>query len=313
MSINKAVKNWEVEKRVMDKRKDGSMGADVNACDAGVRATTVMVTPEKAESWLRRGGKNRKLIQTQVDRLAKEMLAGRWALDGQTVIFDNQGRLLNGQHRLNAVIQSGCTVLMLVVSGVHDPNAFSTIDTNQTRRGAHTILDIEKIANPANVAAIAKRLLHWENAHDKTRYSFTVDAWRKIPQADVVAYGIRNNDEIQSMFREIKQALPYRRCKAGSALVTALIICNRADEVTTLVFNEGLKTGANLPEKSSVALLRDRLIAPPERRGIGWELELMALTIKAWNYFWAGKPMKVLRVIQEGPAAERFPVPGRLS
>lgn len=301
------VKNWEIEKRIMD-RRGRELPEEIEP--QGARALIVTVTPEKAETWLRKGGRNRRLSQAHIGRLAKEMLEGRWSLNGQTLKFNQAGDLFDGQHRLHAVMQSGCTIQTWAVFGIHDPNAFQTVDTNQHGRGANQILDmILGGKNTKELAAIAKRLLHWENIPDKAKYSFTVEAWRKISQDAVVRYAESKSNEILSMLKEIRHCLPARRCKACSALTTALIICNRVDEVTTLLFVEGVKTGANLPERSSVVLLRDRLITPPERGGLNWEIELMALTIKAWNYFAAGKEMTNLRWRQEGPAAERFPVP----
>ena len=310
MKTNRTVAGWEIEKRILDKRQGDMVEVDVQ--NEGIKTVIVTVTPQKAAAWLQKGGKNRRVSQAQVGSLAREMQEGRWSLNGQTIKFLQSGELFDGQHRLHAVLQSGCTIQTLVVFGIHDPNAFQTVDTNQRARGAGQILDIMGHSHTPELAAVARRLLHWENTANKSAFSFTNEAWRKISQDAVVRYADSKNDEIQEMFKEIQRCLPYRRCKAGSSLMAALIICNRVDEVTTLFFNEGIKTGANLPKKSSVTLLRDRLIAPPERAGMDWELELMALTIKSWNYFWANKPMTSLRWIQEGSTAEKFPVPGGL-
>lgn len=310
MKTNRTVAGWEIEKRILDKRQGDMVEVDVQ--NEGIKTVIVTVTPQKAAAWLQKGGKNRRVSQAQVGSLAREMQEGRWSLNGQTIKFLQSGELFDGQHRLHAVLQSGCTIQTLVVFGIHDPNAFQTVDTNQRARGAGQILDIMGHSHTPELAAVARRLLHWENTANKSAFSFTNEAWRKISQDAVVRYADSKNDEIQEMFKEIQRCLPYRRCKAGSSLMAALIICNRVDEVTTLLFNEGIKTGANLPEKSSVTLLRDRLIAPPERAGLNWETELMALTIKSWNYFWANKPMLNLRWRREGPAAEKFPVPGGL-
>lgn len=310
--MSKTVTMWEVEKRVMDKRNNSSNVEPVSTQGATIKSQVVLVSPEVAEMCLRNMGKNRKLPAWNVDRLAKEMVHGRWSLNGVPIIFDNAGKLIDGQTRLNAVIQSGQTVPMVFMYGVHDPNAFRTIDTNQVVRGAHTILGMEGVPHGKIVAAVSKRLLHWENTPNKTSYSFKVDAWRRVPPDEVVSYGLAHQTEIITMIDSVKSSLPHKRCKGGSSYIAALVLCHRVDEIATMLFNEGLKTGVNLPEKSSVALLRDRLIMPPERGGVNWELELMALIIKAWNYFVSNKPMTSLRWRQDGDAPERFPTPGAL-
>jgi hypothetical protein len=59
-----------------------------------------------------------------VDRYAEEMRLGVWALNGKSLIFDSNGRLLNGQHRLTACAQSGVPLVTLVVRGVN-PSVFN--------------------------------------------------------------------------------------------------------------------------------------------------------------------------------------------
>ena len=152
MKTNKTVTGWEIEKRISDKRQGDMVEVDVQ--NEGIRIVVVTVTPQKAAVWLQKGGKNRRISQLQVDRLAREMLEGRWSLNGQTIKFLQSGELLDGQHRLHAVIRSGCTIQTLAVFGIHDPNAFQTIDTNQRARGADQILGIMGLSNTKDLAAM---------------------------------------------------------------------------------------------------------------------------------------------------------------
>lgn len=271
---------------------------------------TMQIGPKEAKYLLSKNTKNRRVSWKHVEKLAKEMASGKWVNNGETIKFSSDDVLLDGQHRLYAVIQSGVTVTMSIVQGVYDPDAFKTIDVNARARGAHQVAEMMGVKNANNVTSVARRLIHWENTSDKQRFSFNTDAWRKITTTDVIDYAEQNEKEIQEMHMAIAKSLAHRRCGAGSALTTALILCNRANKFAAMQFIEGIKTGANLDEYSPVALLRDRLIAPPERRGQKWELELMALTIKAFNKFLHGKSLKTLRWIQGADHPEKFPVPG---
>lgn len=307
MAFSRQPQNWEVGKRLQDRRQSVPSVADTQ-CE-GIKTIVITITPEKAATWLRKGGKNRKVSQAHVQTLVREMLGGRWSLNGETITFSQNGELLDGQHRLHAVMQSGCTIQSLVTFGINDPRAWQTIDTNQRKRGSYQILQIMGYPSATHLSAISRRLLHWETTINKSAFTFKNEAWKRISQDAVIKYAEANNAEIMGMFNEMHHCLPVSRCKAASAFVTALIILNRVDDVATYVFGEGIKTGANLPERSSITFLRDRLIAPPVRRGMDWDLEIMALTIKAWNYFIAGKEMHVLRWRQADPAPEKFPVP----
>lgn len=57
----------------------------------------------------------------------------RWALNGIPIIFDNNGHLIDGHHRLQAIIQAGVPVEMCVCRGV-DSSCFPTIDIGLNRK-----------------------------------------------------------------------------------------------------------------------------------------------------------------------------------
>lgn len=270
----------------------------------------VTIDPKKAELWLQRNTKNRKLSQNHVNKLANDMASGRWVLNGQTISFSTDGTLNDGQHRLHAVIKSGTTIQTCVAFGVDDPNAFQTIDVNVLKRGTDQVLSMMGVENSVSVSAVARRLLHWENTVDKSAFSLTKKEYAAISGDAVIEFAQENLASIQDALTTMRGSLPYRRCSAGSALLTALIICDGADDVATMVFIDGLKTGAGLQENSPIYLLRERLIDPPPKRGVKWETEVMALTIKAFNRFLGGQTLKVLGWRQGGDAPEKFPIPG---
>lgn len=74
-----------------------------------VRAQAVLDTDE---------GANRKIRKERVARYAADLRRGKWRLTGEPVRLDEEGRLLNGQHRLTAIAQSGCEAPMMFVSGI---------------------------------------------------------------------------------------------------------------------------------------------------------------------------------------------------
>lgn len=79
------------------------------------------VTPEKATHYLKRNVDNyRKISRAKVALYAEEMKAGKWQLNGEAIMFDETGKLKNGQHRLAAVILAGIPVQMTIITGVAD-------------------------------------------------------------------------------------------------------------------------------------------------------------------------------------------------
>jgi hypothetical protein len=88
------------------------------ASKSGLTATIVTVTPKLAGEWMESNEKNRHIRDRLVVKYARDMSAGNWSLTGEAIKFDTEGCLVDGQHRLLAVILSGVSLQMLVVCGV---------------------------------------------------------------------------------------------------------------------------------------------------------------------------------------------------
>lgn len=76
------------------------------------------ITAKQAEDYLKFNTNNRSLRKALVSQYARDMSAGKWRLTHQGLAFNCDGTLLDGQHRLAAIVQSGVTVQMLVARGV---------------------------------------------------------------------------------------------------------------------------------------------------------------------------------------------------
>ncbi len=133
--------------------------------DTAIRGQLVKVTPEIAVNWLERNSNNRDLKNSRVQLYAADMKNGKWLPGGATIKFDTNGNILNGQHCLWAVIESGVTIEVFVMSGV-DPEVFKVEDNHIGR----TILDAMKIsthgtsgitANMAGAATVMRESMEW--------------------------------------------------------------------------------------------------------------------------------------------------------
>jgi hypothetical protein len=102
----------------------------------------VEVTPEIAEKWLRKNNNNRAIRTSAVNRFAQDMIRGDWTLSHQGIAFDKKGNLLDGQHRLRALIAAFNMGLSqpvkMNVSYDVPPEAIINMDTNLTR----TLVDV---------------------------------------------------------------------------------------------------------------------------------------------------------------------------
>jgi hypothetical protein len=116
--------------------------------------TVETITAKQAEKYLQFNTSNRPLRKSLVTQYAKDMAAGNWKLTHQGVAFNCDGTLLDGQHRLSAIVESGATVQMLVARGVDSRNQLVMDDHAKRNAGdALSLVRKEKITQ-ADVAVI---------------------------------------------------------------------------------------------------------------------------------------------------------------
>lgn len=85
---------------------------------SSVEVESVEITPEVASEYLTHNTHNRHVRQTKVDAYARDMANGNWRWNGVPIAFDTEGTLIEGQHRLMAVVKSEATIPMLVIRGL---------------------------------------------------------------------------------------------------------------------------------------------------------------------------------------------------
>jgi hypothetical protein len=91
------------------------------------------VTPAMAEKWLKKNHpENRRISPDRVTSLANDMLAGGWKLTHQGICFDAGGFVIDGQHRLSAIVQSRTAVDMVVATN-HEGQLSDPIDRHRLR------------------------------------------------------------------------------------------------------------------------------------------------------------------------------------
>lgn len=77
------------------------------------------ITPETATELLELNTHNyRNVSPASVAKLVQTMKAGQWEPNAEAIVINEDGILVDGQHRLHAVIESGVSVWMMVTRGV---------------------------------------------------------------------------------------------------------------------------------------------------------------------------------------------------
>lgn len=251
-----------------------------------MQVTKQTVTPKKAMEWLKRNVNNRPLSTSWSQRLADEMKAGRFRLNGEAIKFNCNGDLIDGQHRLNACVIAGVPFDSYVVVGLeHD--AFDTIDQGK-KRTVSDILARRGEANYKSLAAVARNVWALENGFDECHKD---------------TFGPAKLDEVlqrHPTIRETAAASVTRRAKAKNiidpGIAGALIYLTRqSDRARSDLFWDRVYGGEGLTKRMPEYLLRQRLIENLAAVAKLPRHVVVALCIKAWNLAKAGKECGTLK------------------
>lgn len=120
-----------------------------------------LVTPEMASKLLDTNTNNRNLSHKTVAALSNAMARGEWKMNGDPIRMSRTGVLLDGQHRLSAVVKSGMSFDFLIIYGLDD-SVFTTIDTGKKRNGCDA-LSIDGFNNISTLSAVCRMLVSARN------------------------------------------------------------------------------------------------------------------------------------------------------
>lgn len=265
--------------------------AEPISAEPHMEASVETITPRLASEWLAGAARNRNVADSTVRRYGADMLAGRWHLNGQGVIFDANGRLVDGRHRLTAIVATGVTLQMLVVRGAK-PEAFETMDSGRTRTLANT-LAIEGRKNTAATGACARMVWAFVagvNLKYGSSRTELLELIRQHPLIEEYATLIANRDHL------IKP-LGLPRAALGAVLVLANE--SRARDTQVHEFVEGLITGEGLFSGDPRLTLRRWLARQRQETGVGGTRiaePFFAATVKAWSAFVIDHDLPLIRL-----------------
>lgn len=258
-----------------------------------ITVSFVQVTPELATWWLQRCNlRNRAMRGSRRESYARDMLAGNWMFNGDTVCFAGtmlDGTILDGQHRARGVQESGTTQVMLVVEGL-PVGAQETIDIGAVRAVADA-LSLRGEINTTSMAAIARRLCY-------VRRGTAVQMggiWRPS-QSEILAFIDADPDAIRRAANVAAQVGAARLPVAPSVIGTAYFLAAEKDFddahtffVVKLIDSVGLEKDEpawTLQQRFKQAKAINRADGRPDQP---MDPELaFRYTILAWNHYRRG-------------------------
>ena len=255
------------------------------------------ITPTVANEMLKRNINNRKPSESHIGFLSKEMSAGNWKFDGQPLRFSDNGGLLDGQHRLHAVIKSKTTQKFLVLTGINS-DAFHVMDTGKIRTGGD-VFGINGVQSSTVCAAAVKIIM----SHKRGQNAGFGDA--KISNSDLWAF-FKENSSVEDLVRTSHSLyLEFNRVLPLTTIVAFRFLMSEKNVLDSDNFWRSVCSGLALEKESPERVLRQKLIADKVSKSTLPFREKKAIIFKAWNAYRAKKSVKVLRWNKE---TEKFPV-----
>jgi hypothetical protein len=204
------------------------------------------ISPETAERYLTHNTRNRKVVAAHVDAIARDIRGGNWMMNAQPICFSRSGRLLNGQHRLSAVLQAGEAIEVPVMRGLPE-EAYATYDIH-AKKGPQLGAAFDGFGDRPLIAAAAVLLWKHELKPAGTRNA-------KPTPAEVMRI-VEQHPRLLEMRTFGRKMIEFGR---GSVLAYAAYCIERDDPELGRVFLERFETGADLPRGHLILELRKRM------------------------------------------------------
>jgi len=259
-----------------------------------ITARVMAITPSLAERLLEKNINNRPFSKNNVTFLVKEMLKGNWKFGGEPIKFDSNGNLIDGQHRLKAIIDSGITCFFLVLCGL-DSDVFSVLDTGRKRQGSD-VLAIHGVKNSSLVSSTIKSLSLYNNGC----FGESGSTSRTLSNEDILEFFNENKDIERCC--EIGVSLYSKSNKILTPTVISLFyfLLSKISEKDGDDFLTKVCTGIGLEDGSPINALRNKLIrAKVEKNFTLIQSDIYKYIIITWNKYRLGERAKNIKLYED--------------
>jgi len=265
-----------------------------------IEVSVQTITPEDAKVLLQTNVNNRNLSKRRVIMYANDIKRGMWKLTGDSIKLarnpkTNEVRLIDGQHRLHAIVEANVPVQTVVATGL-DEDAFSVIDRGKTRT-YNDVLGMSKIKNANTVASVLRPVIALEAGMNP--YGRGIDL---VTPEDVVQYATEHEEMVQWA---INRSFKMREHLSGSGTAWAIflyLLARKHGIKCSEAFSNSLLSGVGYGIGDARAALRNWVLRNYAKykgtsRGA---YDQCAIMIKTYNYTVANTKVAQLRMTDIG-------------
>jgi hypothetical protein len=258
-----------------------------------------LITPAQAAALLEQRAKNRSLRDFRAQKIAADILDHAWRPNGESIIFDDKGRLNDGQHRLRACVLADKPIEVYCIFGI-SWKVFDSLDQG-AGRGGDDLAAVMDFSNASLVSALTRLSI------DYTEGNIGITGLPKMSSAKLRGYMHLHRERLAAAAavavtfqKGIRTLLPL----SHACFVYYMNVEQHPDKA--LEFLEKLATGAGLHKDDAILLFRKRMTDLKGEKHTVLKGHKIALLIKAWNAFLANKPISLLRWKSDVETFPRF-------
>lgn len=218
----------------------------------------IEITPDIAREWLEKNTVNRNISPNRVYSYAEDIKKGKWQLNGESIKFNTAGRLVDGQHRLSAVVKANKPIKCVVMFDM--PEDITIYDRGRNRNEADCLIISGKSKEVANNKCVAMAKLH-----------NLIQSWASVTPFSFIEYFITKYEkeliDIRSLFKNGKSSSTqgFRMNVDNSCIALACFyayMCGVSFETLSRFVNV-LRTGFydNQNHESAAIVLRNDLVS----------------------------------------------------
>jgi hypothetical protein len=267
------------------------------------RYESTIVTPEMAAEILRSNSHNRGVRARHVAALADDMERGAWRDNGETIKIAADGTLIDGQHRLHAIIGSNTSQRMMIVRDL-SMSVQETIDTGAKRSFADA-LRLRGEVNVIDLASVTRRVDAWERGFHRPSSATVMQ-----PTFAQLSATLEAHPEIRDSATVAKVVTKVLRVQT-SIIGLCHWVFDGIDEPDAKGFFDQLAEADGLRKGDPVHTLRRSIVdLRGGTRNAGMSDDMLAAwMIKTWNAYRQGRQMSLVRWRAGGVNPEAFPEP----
>ena len=264
--------------------------SNVTKKKSDISVSLVYITPEIAEHYLSYNTQNRKESVKSINFLTEQMNKGLFIENGESIVFDKNMKLTDGQHRLMSIIRSGKSYHIPVVKGV-DIKSMATYDTGKNRSSAD-VLSINGFKNANLLSTFIKLINIYEIKNSKASKPLSYSRDEQLTNQQILNYCKDNYDWLYRIILDVTNIYVKSEIKVISKsnfCYMVYMIGGKHPDQSVYEFMKNIY-GLNRTQDTATSYLYSKLYKSKinkEPLGFYW---VLGMTIKAWNYFIDGYP-----------------------